>query len=155
MDNIKVLKGDNLQQNTDLYSALSKLPPANKKFGLNADQKYWYRFFGLELLATNKLTKVDLIHLCKIAVAVTMYQEAILKMNVKGYDGGVIQTFKNGVEQISPHITVQEKATKQIDEVSKHFGFSFKDRYNLNIPKPEVTEQTSLWEEFNNQRQSS
>jgi hypothetical protein len=49
----------------------------------------------------------------------------------KGFVVGVIQEFKGGTTNISGYMTVREKMIKEINELSKHFGFSFKDRSKL------------------------
>ena len=149
---MKVIKGDGLEKSNELYQALNKLPAPISRFNLNTDQKHWYKHFGKELLSTNQLAKVDLIHLHKLAVAVDIYTQAVAAMNEKGYNGGIIQTFTTGAAQISPHITAQEKAIKQIDDVSKHFGFSFRDRFKLEKPNQDDPAQTSLFDKFNSRK---
>lgn len=151
---MKIIKGDNIDPDKkDLYKVLKKLPAAPGKFNLNDTQKYWYRFYGKELLATDKLTKVDLIHLVKLSVAVTMYQDAVGQMNLKGYSGGVVQTFTTGAQQIAPHVVAQKMALGNIAEVSKHFGFSFLDRNGLvKIPTAADPAQGDLFEGFTKQK---
>ena len=152
---MKVLKGDNIPAEPGLYKVIKRLPEPSARFSLNSQQKYWYKFYGGELIKTKKLAKVDLIHVVKLAVAVSIYQAAVKEMNKKGYIGGVIQRFTNNVEQVSPHITAQKNALNQISEVSKHFGFSFLDRYNLDRSAPAVDPaQGDLFEGFTKQKTS-
>ena len=154
---MKVIKGDGLERGDELYTPLTKLPAPIPRFKLNSDPKFYYKSFGPALIDTKKLAKVDLIHLHKLAVAVYIFQEAVKAMNEKGYDGGIIQTFSSKVQQISPHITAQEKANKVINDVSKHFGMSFKNRYDLKTITPvDDPAQTKipLWENFGNRKLS-
>ena len=152
---MKLIKGDNIAVDPALYKIINRLPEPSARYGLNAQQKYWYKFYGSELLKTKKLAKVDLIHVVKLAVAVSIYQAAVKEMNKKGYIGGVVQRFANNVEQISPHLNAQKSALAQIGEVSKHFGFSFLDRYNLEkTPAAADPAQGDLFEGFTNQKTS-
>lgn len=129
-----------------LYEILKKLPKPDVKYRLNSNQKYWYNYFGQELVLTNKLTKVDLVHLVTLSVAMSIYSESVKTMNEKGYDGGVVQTFKSKAQQISPHIVVQNKQLPIIKEISAHFGFGFKDRSKLKNVGPTDKGQLSLFD---------
>jgi hypothetical protein len=71
--------------------------------------------------------------------------EAESKIAEKGYNGGLVQTFTSGASNVSGHVTLREKMLKEIDNYSKHFGFSFKDRMKLNETSGPVN-QYSLWE---------
>jgi hypothetical protein len=119
------------EEAASLYGILKELPKPDVKFRLNSSQKYWYKYFGEELISTGKLAKVDLIHLVTLSIAVSTFSEAVKMMNEKGYNGGVVQTFGSGAQQISPHIVVQNKQIPVIKEISAHFGFGFKDRTKI------------------------
>ena len=130
-----VLKGATKEKAVDFYTPLSKLPSDSIRFELTKDQKYWYNYFGEQLVSTKKLMKPDLIHLHRLSCSVDYYLQAEKKIREFGYDGGLIQTFKNGTTNVSAHITIREKMLKEIDELSKHFGFSFSDRKKLKEEK--------------------
>jgi P27 family predicted phage terminase small subunit len=152
MANLKIVKNghDIVEVNKNLYEVLSKLPSSNSKFNLTKDQKYWYEFFGQQLIETKKLTKPDLIHLHQLATSVDYYVQAETKIREKGFDGGIVQTFKGGATNVSGYITIREKMIKEINELSKHFGFSFKDRVKLADRKESDPDQTNLFEQFMN-----
>jgi len=130
-----VMKGEGKTNAADLYTPLSKLPVSSSRFNLTKDQNYWYAYFGDQLVATKKLMRPDLIHLHRLARSVDYYIQAENKIQEKGYNGGLIQTFSNGATNVSAHITIREKMLKEIDELSKHFGFSFLDRKKLKEEK--------------------
>jgi phage terminase small subunit len=97
------------------------------------------------LIDSKKLTKPDLIHLHGLAQSVDFFVQANAMINQKGYAGGLVQTFATGSSNVSGHVTVREKMLKEIDNYSKHFGFSFKDRMKLN-EKTGDDSQLSLFE---------
>lgn len=150
MGNMKVIKGDGeiAEVNKNLYEILTKLPSPNSKFELTKDQKYWYEFFGQQLIDTKKLTKPDLIHLLQLATSVDYYIQAEKEIRKKGFHGGLIQTFKGGATNVSGYVSIREKMIKEINELSKHFGFSFKDRHKLSENKNTDPAQTDLFESF-------
>ena len=152
MGNMKIVKGDGevVDVNKNLYEILKKLPAPNSKFSLNKDQKYWYEYFGQQLVDTGRLTKPDLFHLHQLATSVDYYLQAELKIRELGFDGGLVQTFKGGATNVSGYVTIREKMIKEINELSKHFGFSFKDRSKLIDPKATDAGQTDMFEMFLN-----
>lgn len=152
MGNMKIIKGDGeiAEVNKNLFEILTKLPLPISKFNLSKDQKYWYNYFGQQLVDTKKLTKPDLIHLHRLATSVDYYIQAEEKINSLGFDGGLIQTFKGGATNVSGFVTIREKMLKDIDELSKHFGFSFKDRSKLIEQKQTDNSQTDLFKDFLN-----
>ncbi|MGQ7945029.1 P27 family phage terminase small subunit [Flavobacterium sp. WC2509] len=149
---MKIIKGDNeiVEVNKNLYEILYKLPASNSKITMSKDQLYWYKYFGQQLVDTKKLTKPDLIHLIRLAKSVDYYIQAEEKISELGFDGGLIQTFKGGATNVSGYVTVREKMIKEIDELSKHFGFSFKDRSKLIEHKETDTGQGDLFKDFLN-----
>lgn len=150
--NLKIIKNDGevVSVNKNLYEILSTLPKPLEKFQLNDDQKYWYKYFGQQLIDSKKLTKPDLIHLHRLAKSVDYYMQAEIEIDKRGFQGGLIQTFKGGATNVSGYVTIREKMLKDIDELSKHFGFSFKDRNKLNEQKENNPNQVNLFEQFLN-----
>ena len=147
---MKVLKGDGhvVQVNENLYEILKKLPDPIKQFPLTKDQTFWYKYFGDQLIQSNKLTKPDLIHLNRLAKSVDYYIQAENEIHKLGYYDGLIQVFKGGATNVSGHVTVRDKMLKDIDELSKHFGFSFKDRQKIKEEKEKDNSQMSLFEQL-------
>ena len=147
---LKIIKNDGevVSVNKNLYEILKKLPAPLADFGLNANQKKWYKYFGEQLVQSKKLTKPDLIHLHQLATSVDYYIQAEKHIRDKGFHGGLIQTFKGGATNVSGYVTVREKMIKEINELSKHFGFSFKDRAKLQDNKQEPATQGNLFEQF-------
>lgn len=148
--NLKVIKGDGEEKkvNANLYEILKKLPAPIVKMKLTVDQKYWYNYFGTQLIESEKITKPDLIHLHRLSTSVDYYIQAENEIRKKGFHGGLIQTFKGGATNVSGYVTIREKMLKDIDELSKHFGFSFKDRSKLQEKSNTNPGQTSLFDEF-------
>lgn len=142
-------------KNSQLYDVLDKLPAAMAKFNLSKDQKFWYKYFGEQLVSSKKLTKPDLVHLHRLATTVDYYIQSESKINELGFDGGLIQTFKGGATNVSGYVTIREKMIKDLDELSKHFGFSFKDRNKLVEVKTSDPAQGDLFAGFLNQKYSN
>lgn len=143
------------KKNKNLYDVLDKLPSPLVKFNLSKDQKYWYKYFGDQLVNSGRLTKPDLTHLHRLAKTVDYYVQAENKIDELGYDGGLIQTFKGGATNVSGHLTLREKMIKDLDDLSKHFGFSFKDRSKLTEVKTFDPGQGDLFAGFLNQQYSN
>ena len=143
--NLSIVTGDGIEVNKNLYVILKKLPAPMKRFCLSKDQNFWYNHFGKILVDSKKLTDPDLIHLHGLAKSIDYMIQAENKINEKGYNGGLVQTFTSGATNISANMTVREKMLKEIDNYSKHFGFSFKDRMKLN-EKDNDSNQLSLFE---------
>lgn len=141
------LEPETKQANNDLYEIITKLPAPIGKFNLTKDQKFWYRYYGDQLVSSNKLTKTDLFHLHRLAQSIDYYLQAEEQISTRGYDGGLIQVFKSGAANVSVHFTLREKMLKDIDEISKHFGFSFKDRAKLTDIKSDP-QQLDIFSEF-------
>lgn len=120
------------EENTALYEVLKSLPKPTANMKLSAAQKKWWTWFGVEFVKTNKFSNVDLIHLQQASFWMDARCQAIQKINTKGYDGGLVQTFKGGATNVSGHVSIVEKADKHLDSVSAHFGLSIKDRKKLN-----------------------
>lgn len=152
MYNMKIIKGDGevADVNKNLYEILKTLPAPNSRFELSKDQVYWYKYFGQQLVDSGKLTKPDLIHLHRLATCVDYYIQAEQEIRKRGFDGGLIQTFKGGATNVSGYVTVREKMIKEIDDLSKHFGFSFKDRSKIVEQKQVETGQGDLFGDFLN-----
>lgn len=150
MDKLRIIKGDGevAVVNKNLYEILKKLPAPNSKFELSKEQKYWYEYFGQQLIDTQKLTKPDLIHLHQLATSVDYYIQAENEIRNKGFHGGLIQTFKGGATNVSGYVTIREKMIKEINELSKHFGFSFKDRGKLVEQKETDPGQQDIFKQF-------
>ena len=142
---LSVVIGEGVELNKNLYPILKKLPAPMKKMNLSKEQCYWYNYYGQLLVDSNKLTSPDLLHLHQLARSVDYLLLAEFKINEKGYNGGLVQTFASGASNVSGHVTLREKMLKEIDNYSKHFGFSFKDRMKIQEPEKE-TNQLSLWE---------
>lgn len=137
------------KSNNNLYEIITKLPAAISRFNLTKDQKFWYKYYGDQLVSSNKLTKTDLFHLHRLAQSIDYYLQAETEISKRGYNGGLVQTYTSGAANVSAHWTLREKCLKDIDEISKHFGFSFKDRAKLTQIK-EDPGQLDIFEQFLN-----
>lgn len=147
---LTIVKGEGIVKrvNENLYEILDKLPAPLAKMGLTADQKYWYQYFGQQLIDSGKLTKPDLIHLHQLATSVDYYIQAEKQIKKAGFHGGLIQTFKGGATNVSGYVTIREKMIREINELSKHFGFSFRDRQKLKPEQNGDQNQMSLFEQM-------
>jgi len=67
----------------------------------------------------------------------------------------LIQTFATGATNVSGYVTIREKMIKDMDELSKHFGFSFKDRSKLVEVNTSDPAQGDLFSGFLNQKYSN
>jgi len=130
-----------------LYEVLEKLPKPEASMKLNSSQKKWWYWFGVEFISTNQLTKLDLIHLQQAAFWMDARCQAIRVINEKGYEG-LVQTFKTKATNITGHVSILEKADKNLDSVSAHFGLSIRDRSKLKAVKTSDDSQLSLFEEI-------
>lgn len=143
---LSIVKGDVVEVNKNLYVILKSLPKPMKQFSFNESQLFWYKHFGKILISSKKLTEPDLIHLHSLAICVNNWCECETEISKLGYYDGLIQKFKSGATNVSAHVTLREKLLKQIDDYSKHFGFSFKDRMKLKeVQAPNG--QFDLWEQ--------
>jgi phage terminase small subunit len=150
--NMRVVQdGEVVEVNKNLYVILTSLPAPDKKFNLTDDQKYWYKFFGKQLVESKKLTKPDLVHLHRLAKSVDYYIQAENHIDKLGYYDGLVQVFKTGATNVSAHVTLRDKMLADIDSLSSHFGFSFKDRSKL---KEQTTNpgQLDIWAEYSKQK---
>jgi len=136
-----------------LYDVLTKTPTIPSKFNLNNLQKHFWRWFAKEFVKTNQFTQLDLIHLQKAAIALAGRSEITAKINELNHNSpgdykGYVQKFKGGAQNISPWLTVMKQFNKDLEEVSSHFGLSFRDRKNLGETK-QPDNQLDLFESFN------
>ena len=139
-----------------LYAILNKIPQPRKHFDLNDQQKILWYWFGAQFLATKQFTELDLIHLQKAAFWLNQRNNNIRQINrLNGKDpqgvAGTVQTFANGANNVTGYISIVEKADKHLDEVSAHFGLSFKDRKKLAM-EPVETGQLNMFEDFLNKQ---
>jgi len=137
---------ENDVESSVLYKILEKLPKPEASMKLSRAQKKWWYWFGLEFVSTKQLTKVDLIHLQQAAFWMDARCQAIKVINEKGYEG-LVQTFKTKATNITGHVSILEKADKNLDSVSAHFGLSIKDRGKLKTVKPSDPGQYTLFED--------
>ena len=135
-----------------LYDVLNKIPQPRKHFVLNEKQKVLRYWFGAQFLKTREFTELDLPHLQRAAFWLDARNMAIAKINEKGYDGGLVQTFTSNATNVSGHVTIVEKADKHLDDVSAHFGLSFKDRKKLAMEKSDPA-QLDMFTQFLNAAQ--
>lgn len=138
------------QEEQKLYEILVKLPGPKKEMNLTKDQRKWWYWFGREFLTSKQITKLDLMHLQNAAVSMDARSKMIAKINKLNNndpDGtaGHVQVFKNKTTNVSGYQTMYEKATKQLDDVSAHFGLSIKDRQKLK-PASADPKQLSIWD---------
>ncbi|MFD1292657.1 hypothetical protein ACFQ5N_02305 [Lutibacter holmesii] len=136
-----------------LYEILEKLPQPRKYFNLNQDQKKLWYWFGSQFLSTKQFVEGDLVHLQNAAISLDARNKMIAVINklnaadkING-TAGWVQVFANKTTNVSGYQTMYEKATKQLNEVSAHFGLSFRDRKKLAMESAE-TGQLDLFETF-------
>lgn len=129
-------KKETSKEEKQLYDVLVKLPAPKKEMNLSKDQrKLWY-WIGKEFLTTNQICLLDLYHLQTLVMAVDKRNKMYRIINDKNEldfskMAGSVQTFATGARQISPEEVMVKNYTSEINEVSKLFGFSLKDRQKL------------------------
>ena len=131
--NMKIIKneGEIVEVNKNLYEILKKLPAPDKNFIMTKTQKHWWNYYGQQLVDAKKLTKTDLIHLFRLAKSIDYYIQAENEIAKRDFIGGLVQVFKTGATNITGFVSIRDNALSDIDKISKHFGFSFKDRKAL------------------------
>lgn len=156
---MKVVKLEEKQkQKKELYTMLETLPKPPVQFKLSASQKYWWDWFGKELVKTGSVTNLDLLHLQRAAYWLDLRCRMIHIQNVKnkaaksGIFPGHIQTFKSGATQTSVYTQLIEKSDKALSEISLQFGLSIRDRNKLTSPPEVDPAQTDLFKDFLNQK---
>lgn len=148
----------NVDQKQELYEMLKTVPAPPKRFNLSVSQKFWWYWFGYELVKTKSFAQLDQIHLQSAAYwldAKNMMLKIINRLNRDDKEGkapGLVQHFKTGSNNITAYVTIIEKAEKHLNNISEHFGLSIKDRQKLISPKEVDPDQISLFEDFMNQK---
>ncbi len=120
-----------------LYEILKSLPKPDAKFKLSASQKKWWYYFGYELVKTRQIVQLDLVHLQNAAVSMDARSRLVNIINQLNQDsengvGGWVQEYSSGATALTAYQNMYDKATKQLNDVSAHFGLSLKDRSKLN-----------------------
>jgi len=143
---------------SSLYEVLKELPKPTTDMKLTASQKKWWYWFGLEFVKTKQFTNTDLMHLQNAAVMMDARSKMIKIINDENKKsangvGGWVQRFSSGATNVTGYQTMYEKATKQLEDISAHFGLSIKDRKKLNATTSVDDSQLSLFEQMQQQLQ--
>lgn len=157
---LEVYKGDDIkkQESSELYEIISKLPKPDVKMKLTTSQKYWWYWIGNELVKTDQVSKLDLIHLQDAAVAMDMKCKLVKIINEKNRKsesgvGGIVQKFVSGATNITGYQSALKDQIKLLDDISAKFGLSIKDREKLK-GKTVDPGQLDLFSEFMKQKTS-
>lgn len=142
-----------VEENSSLYEILKELPKPETSLKLSASQKRWWYWFGVEFISTNQFSKMDLMHLQNAAVSMDARCKLIKKINDlnKADEDGVagwVQVFPSKATNVTGYQTMYEKATKQLDDVSAHFGLSIKDRNKIKAVEGPNDNQLNLFDEM-------
>ncbi len=146
------------EKKQELYEMLKSVPAPSSRFCLNTAQKYWWYWFGRELIKTNSFAKLDTIHLSSAAYWLDTRNIAlkfINRENKKNPDkplAGVVQTFKGGSTNISAYVSLVSKADKALNNISEHFGLSLRDRNKLISAKEVDPDQLDIFKDFMDQK---
>jgi P27 family predicted phage terminase small subunit len=103
------------------FEDLLKLPRAPAYF--KPEQKEIYKQMGKLLHDSGLLKKVDVLSLEMLAVSIYNFREATQDLNDNGY--------RNKHDQVSPSVTIQQTAMKQVESFSRRFGMSVNDRHKM------------------------
>jgi hypothetical protein len=140
-------ESENKKEVSALYEILKQLPKPEPGMKLNARQKKWWYWFGYEFVSTKQFCKGDLVILQQAAFWMDARCQAIDQINKKGYKG-LVQTFASLATNVTGHVSILEKADKNLDMVSAHFGLSIKDRTKLKAVNEGIpANQLSLFDE--------
>jgi len=148
---------DKEKQKKELYEMLKSVPHPSGRFNLTTSQKYWWYWFGKEIIKTGKFASLDQIHLQKAAIWMDAKNNVLKEINRRnlldknGIDGWV-QRFSTGATNITGYVSIIEKADKHLDEISAHFGLSIRDRNKFKEAPNGDPDQMSMFEEFLNQK---
>lgn len=145
--NEEIKPGPKKEVDQGMYPVLKDLPKPTANMKLNAAQKKWWYWFGVEFVKTNQVSQVDLMHLQQAAFWMDARCKAIHQVNQKGY-AGLVQTFTSGATNVSGHVSIIEKADKHLADVSAHFGLSIKDRKKLDTKTSTDPNQLDLLDEI-------
>lgn len=154
--NLGVYKNEVLiesEEQKNLYQIIQELPKPDVKMKLTSAQKYWWFWFGKEFIKTDNITKLDLIHLQRAAFWMDARCQAYSEIKKMGYKG-LVQKFQSGATNITGHVSIIEKADKNLDDVSAHFGLSIRDRKKLKIEEVDKN-QLSLFEALVSQKKKT
>ncbi len=141
-------------QKRELFKMLDKVPKPLARFQLTTSQKFWWQWFGVEMVKTGNFAKLDQIHLQRAAIWLDARCLALKKINDKPGLNGWIQTFTSGASNISPETSIIKEADKALDQISGHFGLSLKDREKLKAETPGDPNQTTLFDQFNDMKKA-
>jgi len=142
------------EKNADiLYKILNVLPKPLISMRLTTSQKKWWYWFGLEFIESKQFTSLDLMHLQNASISMDARCKLIKIINDKNKESkngveGWVQKFTSGATNVTGYQTMYEKATKQLDDVSAHFGLSIRDRKKLGVTNEESGNQMSLFDEI-------
>lgn len=158
---MKVIKlKEKEKQKKELYEMLDKLPAPPAQANLSDSQIFWWYWIGEVLVDTKNFAALDLMHLQRAAFWLDARCKAIEISNHKNAEAGPyqmpgsIQTYTTGATNISPYVTIIEKADRALSEISAHFGLSIRDRNKLAAPPAADPAQTDLFKDFLNQKTS-
>ena len=107
-------------------SELSILDPSI----LNKDGKEFFNFICSKMIQEGILSDVYLIDIHNAAFAHQTIIECQRQLNIDGY----VTTFPTGSRQISPFVSVIEKANKLLSEFSNRYGLNLAASQKIQIP---------------------
>jgi phage terminase small subunit len=118
---MRVLKDDENLENDPFARSLPK-----PIFDLTTDQLILYRKIGRDLVKARKFKPRFAAALTYMACEMDKYLQAEKRIRELGYDDGLVQIFKSGAANISPHVTLQNHALKNISHFFREFGMGEK-----------------------------
>jgi hypothetical protein len=138
---------------SSLYEILKELPKPETSMKLNAAQKKWWYWFGLEFISTNQIAKADLMHLQDAAFAMDMKCKLIHLINTANTKsdsgvGGIVQKFTSGATNITGYQSALKDQIKILDSISEYFGLSIKDRNKIKAVDGPGDNQLNLFDEM-------
>ena len=147
------LVSKNNSSDANLYAILSELPKPLASMKLTTAQKKWWYYFGLEFVKSKQISALDLMHLQNAAISMDARCKLIQVINDKNKTSkngveGWVQKFVSGATNVTGYQTMYEKATKQLDDVSAHFGLSIKDRKKLGATSEAGEGQLNMFEQM-------
>jgi len=146
------------EKKEELYEMLNSVPAPSSRFNLNTSQKYWWYWFGRELVKTKSFAKLDQIHLSSAAYWLDTRNLALSFINKENNKdpekplAGVVQTFKGGSTNVSAYVSLVSKADKALNSISEHFGLSLRDRNKLMKEQKVDPDQYNLFQDFLDQK---
>ena len=119
---------------SNLFEKVKTVP--NPSAWIPEEAKIIFTQIATSLLKNDKFLNVDLFRIEQLSIELITFRKATEKLQ----EEGEVIIFPSGAKQMNPYVTIRNKASQNINILSKSFGLSIRDRElipNFNIEKKE------------------